>query len=85
MFVSVVFFAFNPVVGLAANVGSGVFQFMPVIAIPALISPKPLHVDKYEVTRTVIFYFSTLLILSLIVIDGSIQLRELIGMVFYWA
>ncbi len=85
MFVSVVFFALNPVVWLAANVGSGVFQFMPVIAIPALVSKKPLHVDKYEVIRTVLFYFSTLVLLGLVILDGKIQLMELIGIVAYWA
>lgn len=84
MFISVVFFALNPVVGIAANVGSGVFQFMPVIAIPALMATKALAVDKYEVIRTVLFYISTLIFLSLTIIDGNLHRGELAGMVVYW-
>lgn len=85
MFISVVFFALNPVVGIASNVGSGVFQFMPVIAIPALVAVKALVVDKYEVIRTVSFYISTLLFLGLCILDGNLHRAELVGMVVYWA
>ncbi len=85
MFISVVFFALNPVVGIASNVGSGVFQFMPVIAIPALMATKALAVDKYEVIRTVLFYITTLILLSLFILDGNLHRAELVGMVVYWA
>lgn len=83
MFISVVFFALNPVVGIASNIGSGVFQFMPVIAIPALLASKALHVDKYEVIRTVLFYITTLIFLSLAIVDGNLHRVELLGMVIY--
>lgn len=84
MFVSIVFFALNPVVGIAANVGSWVFQFMPVIGIPALFSEKALHVDKYEVIRAVLYYTVTLFILAYAVHDGIIHLRELWCIIGLW-
>ena len=84
MFISVVFFAMNPVIGLAANIGSGVFQFMPVIGIPALFSKQPLSVDKYEVIRSVIYYAFTLILLAIAVSDGNLNIVELLAIIFLW-
>lgn len=56
---------------------------MPVIAIPALLSPAPLHVDKYEVLRTTIFYGTILLVLAGAVRDGTLHWLEITGIIGY--
>lgn len=75
-FIPIVFFGLNPVIWIAANVWSCVFNFMVVVWLPVLFSSKPLEIDKYEILRSMSYFIFILLALALSIVDWNISVRE---------
>lgn len=70
--------------GIGTIVGSAVFNIFGVISVCGLFSGQKIPLDWYPITRDCLYYGFTVIVLSIVLIDGSVFWWEAMIMVIFY-